>query len=126
VLDVRFEKTSFVTDDVAPRGRSVGDTWVYSGAVTRAGAPFGRYEGVDVGIDGKIQGFVRTAMLLLSDGTIAVQGGGGNVGANGWKPGANDELAVVGGTGAYAGVRGTLRAVELSDPVMRFTIKLSP
>ncbi len=126
VLDVRFEKTSFVTDDAAPRGRSVGDTWVYSGAVTRAGAPFGRYEGVDVGVDGKIQGFVRTAMLLLADGTIAVQGGGGNVGANGWKPSANDELAVVGGTGAYAGVRGTLRAVELSDPVMRFTIKLSP
>lgn len=126
VLDVRFEKASFVTDDVAPKGRSVGDTWVYSGAVTRAGAPFGRYEGVDVGVDRKIQGFVRTAMLLLSNGTIAVQGGGGNVGAGGWKPGANDELAVVGGTGAYAGVRGTLRAVELSDPVMRFTIKLSP
>ena len=128
VLDVRFEKTSFVTDDVAPKGRSVGDTWVYSAAVTRAGAPFGRYEGVDVGVDGKIQGFVRTAMLLLSDGTIAVQGGGGNVGASGWKPGAteNDDLAVVGGTGAYAGVRGTLRAVELSDPVMRFTIMLSP
>jgi len=126
VLDVRFEKTSFVTDDVAPKGRSVGDTWVYSGAVTRAGAAFGRYEGVDVGVDGKIQGFVRTAMLLLSDGTIAVQGGGGNVGASGWKPGAKDELAVVGGTGAYAGVRGTLHVVELSDPVMRFTIKLSP
>ena len=126
VLEVRFEKTSFVTDDVAPKGQSLGDTWVYSGAVTRAGEPFGRYEGVDVGVDGKIQGFVRTSMLLLSDGTIAVQGGGGNVGASGWKPGAKDELAVVGGTGAYAGVRGTLHAVELSDPVMRFTIKLSP
>jgi len=126
VLDVRFEKTSFVTDDLAPKGRSVGDTYVFSGSISRAGKPFGRYEGVDVSVDGKIQGFVRTAMLLLSDGTIAVQGGGGNVGANGWKPSANDELAVVGGTGAYAGVRGTLRAVELGGPVIRLTIRLSP
>lgn len=126
VLDVRFDKTSFVTDDVSPKGRSVGDTYVFSGSITRAGKPFGRYEDVDVTVDGKIQGVVRTAMLLLPDGTIAVQGGGGNVGASGWKPGANDALAVVGGTGAYAGVRGTLRAVELSEPVMRFTIKLSP
>ena len=30
VLDVRFEKASFVTDDVAPKGRSVGDTYVFS------------------------------------------------------------------------------------------------
>ena len=40
-------------------------------------------------------------------------------------PGANDELAVVGGTGASARARGSLRPEELSDPVMRFTIKLS-
>ena len=126
VLDVRFEKTSFVTDDLAPKGRSVGDTYVFSGSISRTGKPFGRYEGVDVSVDGKIQGFVRTAMLLLSDGTIAVQGGGGNVGASGWKPGANDELAVVGGTRAYAGMRGTLRAVELGGPVMRLTIQLIP
>jgi hypothetical protein len=126
VLDVRLEKTSFVTDDVAPKGRSVGDTYTFSGSVTRANKPFGRYEDVDVSVDGKIQGFVRTAMLLLPDGTIAVQGGGGNVAANGWKPGANDELAVVGGTGAYAGVSGTLRPDDLSDSVMRLTIKLSP
>lgn len=126
VLDVRFDKTSFVTDDVAPKGRSVGDTYVFSGSVTRAGKPFGRYEDVDVSVDGRIQGVVRTAMLLLPDGTIAVQGGGGNVGATGWKPGANDEFAVVGGTGSYAGARGTLRPENLSDSVMRLTVRLSP
>ena len=126
MLDVRLDKTSLVTDDVAPKGRSVGDTYVFSGSITRAGKPFGRYEEVDVAVDGKIQGVVRTAMLLLPDGTIAVQGGGGNVGASGWKPRANDELAVVGGTDAYGGVSGTLRPEDVSDSVMRLTIKLSP
>ena len=125
VLDVRFEKRSLVTDDVAPKGRSVGDTYTFSGSITRAGKPFGRYEDVDFNIDRRIQGLVRTAMLLLSDGTLAVQGGGGNVGASGWKPGANLELAVVGGTGAYAGARGTVRVVELGR-VMRLTVQLMP
>ena len=100
VLDVRFEKASFVTEDVAPKGRSVGDTYTFSGSITRAGKPFGRYEDVDFNVDGKIQGFVRTAMLLLPDGTIAVQGGGGNRGASGWQPPARDRLAIVGGTAA--------------------------
>lgn len=38
----------------------------------------------------------------------------------------NDEAAVVGGTGSYTGVRGTLRPENLSDSVMRLTIRLSP
>ena len=40
-------------------------------------------------------------------------------------PGANDELAVVGGTGASAGARGALRPEELSASVMRLTIRQS-
>jgi len=126
VLEVRVEKASFVGNDIAPKGHSAGDTFTFSGSVTRAGKAFGRYEDVDVAVDEKIQGVVRNAALLLPDGTLVIQGAGGNVAASGWKPSVGDAFAVVGGTGAYAGARGTVHPKDLSDSVLRLTIQLSP
>jgi hypothetical protein len=125
VLNVRIEPASFTTSDIAPKGRSAGDTTTFSGAVTRAGKPFGRYEDVDIGIDQRIQGVLRHAVLLLPDGSLVIEGGGGNVAAGGWTPKPSDVFAVVGGTGAYAGRTGTARMKDLGGTTLQLTIEVT-
>jgi hypothetical protein len=123
-LLVRYEKSSFKTDEVAPKGPSVGDQFFFTGALTRNGKPAGRLEDMDVGIDGRIQGFARWATLLLPEGTIVAAGGGGNKASSGWKPSAEDRLAILGGTRAYAGATGEITMHDLPDGTQRLTVGL--
>lgn len=122
----RFEPATLVTDDVAPLGKrpTVGDRYVYSTALTRGGRRAGRSESVDTAIDGKIQGVLRTTVLLLPDGTVTATGATGNAPANGWKPEKVTRLAVTGGTGAYDGATGTLTQVDIDDTHQRLTLHL--
>ena len=124
VLIATYEKGSFVTDDVPPKGRSAGDQTFFSAALTRGGVAAGRLEDMDVGIDRRIQGVARWITLLLPDGTIVAAGGGGNRGASGWKPDASDRFAVLGGTKSYEGVRGEIVVGDLPDGKQQLTIDL--
>jgi hypothetical protein len=124
VLTATYEKSSFVTDDVPPKGRSVGDQTFFSASLTRAGVPTGRLEDMDVAIDRRIQGLTRWITLLLPDGTIVAAGGGGNRGASGWKPEASDRFAVLGGTKAYEGARGEIVVRDLPDEKQQLTVDL--
>jgi len=65
-LLVRYDKSSFETDDVAPKGISVGDQFFFTGALTRDGKPAGRLEDMDVVIDPRIEGFARWATGVRS------------------------------------------------------------
>ena len=124
VLVASYDKSSFVTDDVPPKGRSVGDQTFFSASLTRAGVPTGRLEDMDVAIDRRIQGLTRWITLLLPNGTIVAAGGGGNRGASGWKPEASDRFAVLGGTKSYEGVRGEIVVRDLPDGKQQLTIDL--
>ena len=123
-LVVRYDKSSFKTDEVAPKGTSVGDQFFFTGALTRNGKPAGRLEDMDVVVDRRIEGFARWATLLLPEGTIVAAGGGGNRGASGWHPTAEDRLAILGGTRAYAGATGEITVRDLPNGTQRLTVDL--
>ena len=123
-LIVHYEKSSFRTDDIAPKGHTVGDQMFFTGALTQNGEPAGRLEDMDIAIDRQIEGFARWATLLLPQGTIIAAGGGGNKGASGWHPSAADRLAVLGGTSAYAGATGEITVRDLRDGTQQLTVTL--
>jgi hypothetical protein len=65
--------------------------------------------------------------LLLRDGTIEVQGAGVNKRPpGGAAPTRDQQLAVVGGTGAYAGARGTARLTAAGKTTQRVEITFTP
>jgi hypothetical protein len=123
-LVTHYEQASLRTDDVAPKGQSVGDQIFFSGSLVRGGKPAGRLEDVDVTIDARIEGVMRSVTLLLPDGTIVAAGAGGNKGATGWHPSASDAIAVIGGTGAYRGASGEIVAHDLPNESQRLTVTL--
>lgn len=123
-LVVRYESTSFTTDDVLPKGSSAGDQTFFTGTLTRKGKPSGRLEDMDIAIDRQIQGFARWATLLLPEGTIVAAGAGGNTSATGWHHSATDKLAVLGGTNAYSGATGEIAVRDLPNGQQRLTITL--
>jgi len=109
--------------DLAPSGPSAGDRYVVKSRLLNAVAQFGKPKGAVVGSD---QG---TATLLskivvksvgvarLPGGTIRFQGTG--------KLGARTSIPVVGGTGDYAGARGTLAVASVGTAVFNtYTLKL--
>jgi hypothetical protein len=95
--------------DVRPRGESVGDRYVLSTDLRRGGRLAGRMEVDCLLIDRRYGGQMCSATAILADGTITVHGGGLEQRLPGQAAQDGDVLAVTGGTGAYAGVRGTMR-----------------
>jgi hypothetical protein len=117
-----------VTVDAArPKGTSAGDTVNFSVALLRDGKPAGRGEFAQTVVDNRYQGVSMQAELLLPDGTIDLQGGGLNKRPpGGAAPTRDSTLAVVGGTGAYAGVRGTAKLTAAGRTTQRVDIVFLP
>lgn len=83
--------------DVPP---SPGDTSIIGHRVLdTAGHRIGRFSTVCVSTDRRGQAMQCTAAVTLADGTILLEGAG-------------NEVAITGGTGAYAGARGTAEGHE--------------
>jgi hypothetical protein len=111
-LFAAFEPRSMVKVGGGAKGPSPGETIVFSTALKREGKAAGRGEFVQTVVDPKYRGISIRADLLLADGTIELQGGGVSVRPpGGAKPTRETDMAIVGGTGAYAGAAGS---VELS------------
>ena len=110
--DIKFNDT-FVqakSDSLA-----AGDRIVMSDSLWREGSPAGRIDGICT-ITGA-EGFaICNASLMLGDGTIAIQF------IN--SPPPTKEFAVVGGTGAYAGLLGSGTVVEHGDETGTLTLTL--
>jgi hypothetical protein len=107
-LTAAFEPRSMVKVGGGRRGPSAGETIVFSTSLRREGKPAGRGEFVQTVVDNRYRGISIRADLLLPDGTIELQGAGVSIRPpGGAKPSRETDLAIVGGTGAYAGAAGS-------------------
>jgi hypothetical protein len=119
-----FDASASHANDVPPTGPSVGDTFVYSATLHRGGHVVGRMEGVTTAADNRYQGDVSTQYYVLHGGTIAVVGGGQSGAPGVGRPDDKILDAVVGGTGAYFGVRGSVTVRDLSSSTELITLRL--
>jgi hypothetical protein len=99
---------------------------VFSASLRRDGRADGRAEFVQTLVDPRYQGLSIRASLLLGDGTLELQGADLDRKApGGGSPSEETELAVVGGTGSYAGAGGTVRLVPVGHTTQRLEITLA-
>jgi Dirigent-like protein len=110
--------------DLAPKGTSKGDTITYSDRLLNAAAQFGRKKGARVGSDTGILTFTSAHTATFS-GRAKLPGGtltlSGPVQA---ASGGSIVVPVVGGTGTFANVQGTLTVGPGADRV-RNTYRLT-
>jgi len=119
-LTIKLDRRSLKVNDTPPRGPSAADVHTYAGALMRGGRPAGRLFGFDVAIDPRYEGVIHTMTLSMADGQVTAQGGGPSKRVPGGEPITDDTpLAIVGGTGTYAGERGTFL---LHDKGRRITL----
>jgi len=122
---VTSAKPDLTLVDTGAKGPSIGDYEVFSSAVTKDGTPFGVLYGMKLEValppaPGAPEGLGRFQNQLtfdLPDGTICVAGVQYYT-MDGSIPQTLKEgelRAIVGGTGAYAGARGTLRTTQHLD-----------
>jgi hypothetical protein len=95
--------------DAAPKGESLGDRLVFASTLRREGKVAGRMEGDCLAVDRTYEGMACTLTAILADGSITFQGAAVDKPIPGGVGGTREEYAVTGGTGAYAGMSGTLR-----------------
>ena len=97
-LVVEHDRDADARDDLAPAGDSPGDQVMYSDPVFASDNRTRRGRAMTLNTFQQDQGVLVAGALRLNDGTITLAGARVN--------GAGS-LAVTGGTGAYAGARGT-------------------
>jgi hypothetical protein len=125
-LVATLDRHSMATVDAAPKGTSPGDVFVFSTSLRRDGHPDGRGEFVQTVVDSRYRGISMRADLLLGDGALELQGGGLSRRAPGAaKPSAQTDMAIVGGTGSYAGARGVVRLVPIGRAAQRLEVTLT-
>ena len=122
VIKVKSVSTSGVLHDRPPKGLSKGDVYAGRDNLTNVVPQFGKPVGAVVGSDqstltltsattGRVTGIAR-----FPGGTVTFSGQG--------KLGANARLSVVGGTGRYAGARGTLITGSGDSPLNTYRLAL--
>src|ERR671934_775944 len=122
-LVATLDRHGMVTVDAAPKGTSPGDVFVFSTSLRRDGHPDGRAEFVQTVVDPRYRGISMRADLLLSDGTLELQGAGLSRRApGGAKPSAETDMAIVGGTGAYASASGSIKLVPSGSTTQRLEV----
>jgi hypothetical protein len=124
-LVASLDRHSLIRVDARPRGTSPGDTIVFSTSLRRDGRPDGRAEFVQTVIDSRYRGVSTRADLLLADGTLELQGAGLSRRApGGAKPSSQTDMAIVGGTGAYARATGTIQLIPAGHTTQRLEVTL--
>lgn len=124
---VQLDKRTLVTAlDVKPKGPSSGDLTVFSSTVRAGAKTVGRMEGVTTAIDPRYQGVSFSFVLYLPTGTITLAGGGFNKHVPGLPAHMPNELAVTGGTGAYASAGGVAALKDVDQTTQRLTLTLRP
>jgi hypothetical protein len=125
-LVARLDRHSMATVDASPRGTSPGDVFVFSTSLRRDGRADGRGQFVQTAVDSRYRGISMRADLLLGDGTLELQGAGlGRRAPGAAKPATETEMAIVGGTGSYAGARGSVRLVPSGRTTQRLEVTLT-
>lgn len=120
VFTAHDEPANFAFDDLGPKskqGPDIGDVLAFTQTLVAHGKPAGVVHLAAIGVDGRRHLTQATGTVVLADGTIAVSG---------VVPQSHlFSLAVVGGTGAYAGAHGTL-TVRTPAHTSTITIALLP
>jgi len=125
-LTAAFEQRSMAKVGGGRKGASPGETIVFSTTLKRAGKVAGRGEFVQTVVDPRYRGISIRADLLLPDGTIELQSAGVSVRPpGGAKPTREPDMAIVGGTGAYAGAAGTVRMTAAGHLKQRLVITIT-
>lgn len=118
-LDLTGMVTGFHTAlDAKPAGQSPGDIGYTTGIVFEHGKRVGRFQGVCMALTSSSQQCSFT--LGLPGGQIILDAGYGP----GFNTGSVALEAVVGGTGAYDGVRGQGRDREVTNTKLAFHLEL--
>jgi hypothetical protein len=123
-LDAVFDAGSSAEVDIGRKGESPGDYVVGAADLERAGKPFGRLEIVDYALDERYEGSMKLGTMFLARGTVALQGGGFNRRVPGARNPAVEELAIVGGTGAYRSAHGTVEVRPSNDGNARLIVRV--
>lgn len=119
----KLDRHSLATAGGGHKGHSPGETIVFSTALSENGKPAGRGEFVQTIVDPRFRGVSFRADLLLPTGTIELQGSGlSKRPPGGAMPRSETEMAIVGGTGAYAGASGTVRLLPAGKSTQRLEI----
>lgn len=109
---------SVVNHDVDPKGPSKGDTVVYRDRLLDTSSRFGKGKGAEIGRDSGTLTFTGPDTITI-EGQTTLPGGtvklSGPVASG---PGGAIVIRVVGGTGAYAHMRGTLTVGPGKDHVL--------
>ena len=111
VLSAKQDSKSFAINKAKRGGKDIGpaDVITFAASLTKDGQAYGRAMGTQVAVDPRYRGQVGHYSLLLPDGAVEVLGSGVEKKVPGVpNSGGDDVAAVVGGTGAYVGVHGTL------------------
>jgi hypothetical protein len=120
-----LDRHSMTTVDARPKGTSPGDVFVFSTSLRRNDDPDGRGEFVQTVIDPRYHGISIRAALLLTDGTLELQGAGLSRHApGGARPSSQTDMAIAGGTGAYAGASGSVHLVPIGRTTQRLEVRL--
>jgi hypothetical protein len=119
-----FDEGSTAEVDNGRKGESAGDYVVGAADLERAGKPYGRLEIVDYAVDERYEGSMKLGTMFLPQGTLALQGGGFNRCVPGARNPAVEELAVVGGTGAYDSAHGSVEVRSSKDGNARLTVRV--
>jgi di/tricarboxylate transporter len=108
VITVRSVELSSKVTDALPKGRSVGDTLSFRNRLVNVAPQLGGPAGARIGSDrgtNRITGpgtFAFSATVTLPGGTLSVRNVGNATGS------VSAPLSVTGGTGRFAGARGTV------------------
>jgi hypothetical protein len=110
--------------DVRPKGESVGDRLVQSETLHKGKAVAARVESDCLLVDPRYEGAQCTTTLIFKDGLVVAQ----TASVSKRIPavdGRNEDLAILGGTGAYVGAAGTI-ALRSSHGHDTVTITFEP
>ena len=111
-------------NDRPPKGPSKGDAYTLRARLTNVVAQFGRKPGAAVGSDSSTLSLTNATTAVIH-GVAALPGGTITYGGTG-SLGSNDPIPVVGGTGRFAGARGTLTVGDGNSPLNTYRLTLGP
>lgn len=119
VLELKVRNDQYAATDLGPAGPSLGDMDVYSGTALQDGRDVGRGGGTCQVIH--IEGEELTRQCLL---TMEVERGSLTMQSL-WVRGPGSlDMAITGGTGAYAKARGTARFWDIGTPDERVRVEI--
>jgi hypothetical protein len=124
VIKVKSITISGTHFDAAPKGLSKGDQFVGRSRLLNAARQFGKPVGAVVGSDDSVLTLTSSTTATVSGvarlpgGTLRFKGGGH------LSNGASPPIPVIGGTGRYAGARGTVVVGPGNTPLNTYRLTL--